>query len=255
MKSSGNRRPRGYGEGMHARICGKLGTGLALAKLNYIRIFRLVELYQPMLVPDAYGDYLIAKKSAARSDLSRYEYVADQISAAHSNGGHLDVGCQFGAILIMLARRNLSSIGVEYQYFSYLAAKELAYLNGAKLAQIVNADITEIIDRVPTVESVSMLSILHHIAQLFDDPSRYRAFLGEMLNKVTRLVILELASPDEGRFVWSEPNRRLFDGQSAIAWHSDFLRSHGFAVEGQPVYFPTHLGGTRPILIARRSSD
>ena len=109
--------------------------------------------------------------------------------------------------------------------------------------------------RVPTVESISMLSILHHIAQLFDDPSRYRAFLGSMLDKATRLVILELASPDEGRFAWSEPNRVLYDGQSAVAWHSDFLQSHGFSVEADPVYFPTHLGGTRPILIARRRSS
>jgi hypothetical protein len=255
MKLSGNQGPRGYGEGMHARICGKIGTGLALAKLNYIRAFRLVELYQPMLVPDAYGKYLVTKGPAARSDLSRYEYVADQISSGHRNGGHLDVGCQFGAILILLARRNLSSIGVEYQYFSYLAAKELAYLNGAKLTQIVNADITELIDRVPTVESISMLSILHHLAQLFDAPSRYRAFLGEMLDKATRLVVLELASPDEGRFVWSEANRKLYGGQSALAWHFDFLQSHGFCVEADPVYFPTHLGGTRPILIARRSSS
>lgn len=255
MKLSGKPGPRGYGDGMHARICGKIGTGLALAKLNYIRAFRLVELYQPMLVPDAYGKYLVTKRTAARSDLSRYEYVVDQISSEHRNGGHLDVGCQFGAILILLARRNLSSIGVEYQYFSYLAAKELAYLNGAKLTQIVNADITELIDRVPTVESISMLSILHHIAQLFDDPSRYRAFLGSMLDKATRLVILELASPDEGRFAWSEPNRVLYDGQSAVAWHSDFLQSHGFSVEADPVYFPTHLGGTRPILIARRRSS
>jgi len=255
MKLSGNLSPRGYGEGLHARICGKIGTGLALTKLNYIRAFRLVELYQPMLVPEAYGKFLIAKGPAARPDLSRYEYVVDRISSEHGNGGHLDVGCQFGAILILLARRNLSSIGVEYQYFSYLAAKELAYLNGAKLTQIVNADITELVDRVPTVESISMLSILHHIAQLIDDASRYRAFLGKILDKATRLVVLELASPDEGRFVWTEPNRKLYEGQSALEWHSDFLRLHGFSVEADPVYFRTHLGGKRPIVIARRRSS
>lgn len=254
MKSSGNPQPRGYGEGMHARLCRNIATGVALAKLNYVRVFKLVELYQPMLVPEQYEKYVASKAGAARSDLSRYQYVADVVAAGHENRGHLDVGCQFGAICVLLDRCGIASTGIEYQYFSYLAAKELAYLNGARFTQIINADVTKILDRVPAVESITMLSILHHIAQLLDDEVRYRAFLETMLAKAMRLIVLELASPDEGKFVWSEPNRRLCAGRDVLEWHTDFLQSHGFVIANEPRYFPTHLGGSRPIVVAHRRS-
>jgi len=255
MKSSSSLGKGGYGEGRHAAICRRLGTALALAKINYVRLFRLVELYQPMLVPPEFEKYIIRPRESARATMARYDHVVKNIVANHCNGGHLDVGCQFGAIPILLSQRGLFSIGVEYQYFSYLAAKELARINDAKFVHIVNADITKVMDELPVMESISMLSILHHIAHLFDDRDSYEGFLAKMLSRASRLVVIELATPDEGNFAWTRANRKIAAGGDLVGWHMEFLEAHGFHVRGNVTSFATHLGGERPVIVGDRSND
>lgn len=241
--------------GWDVGIAGFLGICADICKLNYIIGLRRVQLYQPIDIPARYRKFVLSKKSSCRGNRSRYDFVTEKIMQNSNHGIHLDVGTNFGFIPLSLGRRGLLSIGFEVQYFSYQIATCLARLEGNDCALFVNCDVTEIVDRIPAVESISMLSVLHHIVAGFDDAAQSTAFLRSLFSRARRRLILEIADHSEGDYSWCEKNHALHGDQTALEWYSEFLSEQGFTVSGDIRYFDTHLGATRPILVADRAGN
>lgn len=235
-----------------ARFGKVVGTLCAILKMNYVRLLKRVELYQPIKLPKKFVPYVVRASVSSRNDIERYDYVVNAILEKNNSGIHLDVGCQFGYIPTALARKNVASIGIELQYFSYIVAKSVAQVNRFQFINIVNGNIIELIDEVPTVDSITALSILHHVVAEIDDVNLSKDFLGKLFRKVRKRVVLELADVDEGEYRWCKANEVLFNGKTAECWFAQYLTSQGFKVSEEVKKFETHLQGERPILIADR---
>lgn len=229
-----------------------LGGFVDVCKLNYIIGLRRVQIYQPIDIPEKYRKFILPRFDSCRGSRERYDYVTEKILQNTNHGVHLDVGTNFGFVPLSLGSRGLFSIGLELQYFSYQIASCLARLNENNMAVFINGDVTEMGDRIPAVESMSLLSVLHHIVAGYDDACRSTDFLRALFSKAQRRLVLEVADPSEGEYSWSEKNRTLHGGASALDWYKDFLGEQGFSVSGDIRYFDTHLGVSRPIIIADR---
>jgi len=235
-----------------ARLGKAVGTLCAILKMNYVRLLKRVELYQPIQLPEKFIPFVVRATVSSRKDVERYDYVVNTVLENNNSGIHLDVGCQFGYIPIALAKNNVSSIGIELQYFSYIVAKNVAQLNRFHFVNIVNGNIVELIDEIPIVDSMTALSILHHVVAEIDDVNLATEFLEKLFRKVRKRIVLEVADIDEGNYLWCKANTALFDGKTAECWFAQFLTSQGFKVSEEVKKFETHLQGERPILIADR---
>jgi hypothetical protein len=233
-------------------MSGFLGTVADICKLNYIIGLRRVQLYQPIDIPEKYRKFILPQYDSFRGSRERYEYVTETLLQNTNYGVHLDVGTNFGFIPLSLGSRGLFSIGLEIQYFSCQIANCLARLNKNNMAIFINTDVTEIVNRVPVVESISMLSVLHHIVAGYEDVNTGVDFLRTLFSKAQRRIVLEVADPGEGEYSWREKNRNLHGGRSALDWYSTFLGEQGFSVSRDVRYFDTHLGVSRPIIVADR---
>jgi hypothetical protein len=229
-----------------------LGVVSAIAKINYAFLIRGVELYQPLILEDKYLRFILRGRKSSRPGKNRYQYVIEKILEVKGGDLHLDVGCNFGVIPLTIAQQGIYSIGVEFQYLSYLVAKEQAYLSRSSSANIINADIIEFYEKIPTIKTLSALSIVHHIVESFDNADLATTFLTNLFGKVEKRIVLEIASHKEGNYSWSGPNADLHGELEAEEWYTQFLAGLGFKVSTEVQYFDTHLGTRRPVLFADR---
>lgn len=242
-----------YGNnGPDVRLSGFLGGFADICKLNYIIGLRRVQIYQPIDIPEKYRKFILPHFDSCRGSRERYDYVTEKILQSTNYGVHLDVGTNFGFVPLSLGIRGLFSIGLELQYFSYQIASCLARLSKNNMAVFINGDVTEMGDMIPAVESMSLLSVLHHIVAAYDDVNSGTDLMRTLFSKVQRRLVLEVADPGEGEYSWCEKNRMLHGDDSAVEWYTAFLGKQGFAVSEDIRYFDTHLSVSRPIIVADR---
>lgn len=138
----------------------------------------------------------------------------------------VDLGCAQGFFCLKLAARGLTAIGVDSGGSIIDTAWRQARLNDLKGVGFINDDIShDFIDRMPEVDVVIFLSLMHHFMYL-NDVAWCAELLRRLRPKVKKAMFFDMGQSNEPFHEWSAWLPDM--GTDPGAWLVRFLAENGF---------------------------
>ncbi|MDD5131466.1 MAG: class I SAM-dependent methyltransferase [bacterium] len=223
---------------------------LSLLMLKVIKIFRLIEFYQPSYNP--HGSILLGKNDHKRNCEDRFNLIKNNIEPKEINS-YLDIGSQIGYFVFKMAELNprLVAQGVEMERVSCAYANNLTLFNGVANVSFINAKMSvEFARAMPSYDLISFLSVFHHIAH-FEGFTAADSIMQELHRKCQRYFIFETGQYDEKGYYWSESLK--FMGEDPLSWINEYLRQIGYKEVRLLATVGTHLSeNKRGIFLCRK---
>jgi len=139
----------------------------------------------------------------------------------------VDLGCSEGYYVLSAARSGLGfCLGVDFDLRRIWTCTSQVVLNDIPNAAFLISEVTpELIDRIPEVDAVIFLSVLHHI--MYQKGEEYcRDLLTRLRRKTRKVMLFEMGQSDEHLETWAAKMPDM--GSDPHAWVANFLRSAGF---------------------------
>lgn len=213
----------------------KLKKLFDLLYVNYVRVFKKTELYQPSYNPKK--NWLYQQSLDQRSSDDRLQSIIKNLP--ESPGAYLDVGSQLGYFVLKISEEGFLSTGVEVNPVSYSYASSLMRLNDIKNASFLNFSLDiDTVSSLPDYDVISILSVYHHMVYFMGKDDADTA-LRILISKCKKTFFFETGEFEEKGFYWTEG--LSFMGPNSSDGLMSFLKDFGFSsveVIGQN---PTHL--------------
>jgi len=198
---------------------------LAYLFINFVRIFNLVELYQPTYNPRNF--YLCKKNIGRRVCDERIFLITKEVDFSRFNS-YLDIGSQLGYFVFKFAEVNphLYAQGMEMNSVASMYAKSVAVLNELENVSFINVKMTlDTIRDLPKYDVISFLNVYHHIVY-FESYQYAHKIMQALYNKCKYCLIFETGQSDEKGYYWSE--KLNFMGETPTEWIFDYLKLIGY---------------------------
>lgn len=202
-------------------VAAERGAGPAargLARMHFRLLRGTQSVYQPLLL----GGTLVGHDS--RDVARRWSMIEPHLPPDARTA--LDLGCAQGFFALQLARRGLTSIGVDNMPTSLDMAWHQARLNDVGRVGFIRADITpEFVDSLPESDIVMFLSLFHHL--MYIHGVEWAAELMQRVRRKTKqAMFLDMGQSNE---YMHEFHAWLPDmGPDPGRWIIDFLKQQGF---------------------------
>ena len=140
----------------------------------------------------------------------------------------VDLGCSEGYYVLQAARSGVGfCLGVDFDLRRIFTCTSQVVLNDIPNAAFLISEVTpELIDRLPEVDAVIFLSVLHHIMYQRGE-AHCRDLLTRLARKTRKVMLFEMGQSDEHLEAWAAKMPNM--GPDPHAWIADFLRSSGFS--------------------------
>ena len=204
----------------------KLIKLLSFLFINIVRLFNLVELYQPTYNPKKCP--LIKAKFCKRNCDDRLSAIIKNINFSYINS-YLDIGSQLGYFVFSLAELNKNMIahGMEMNTIACAYSNCILFLNDLKNISFSNTKINpEIAKRIPKYDVISFLDVFHHTIY-FDGYEVADKIMRELYRRCNLYFIFETGQYNEKGHYWSE--KLNFMGKNPTKWINDYLLSLGYS--------------------------
>lgn len=194
--------------------------------INIVRLFNLVELYQPTYNPKKYP--VIKAKFCKRNCDDRLSAIRGNIDFSYINS-YLDIGSQLGYFVFNLVElnKNIIAHGIEMNTIACAYSNSILFLNDLKNISFSNTKITpEVAKRIPKYDVISFLDVFHHIV-FFDGYEVVDKIMHQLYKKCNLYFIFETGQYDEKGYYWSE--KLNFMGKDPIKWIHNYLLNLGYS--------------------------
>lgn len=207
-------------------------------QLNYLRGFKLLDLYQPTYNPRSLR--YVRPQAKWRSCEDRIDVIRGNVDLSRV-GSYLDLGSQLGYFVFRLCEINPGMIGhgMEMHDATSQYASAVAIVNDVPNVGFSNVKLTAAsVKRLPCYDMISFLSVWHHIVHFdgFEDADR---IMRTLYVKCNEYFVFETGQPDEHGYYWSESLR--FMGDQPEQWLEKYLKDIGYSEVHLVHRFPTHL--------------
>lgn len=213
--------------------------------INFVRLFKLDDLYQPTYNPNKFG-FIFSGKHCRSSD-DRINSIQSQVELSKI-GSYCDIGSQIGYFVFKIGELNKASFchGIEMSAVACHYANAIIQLNDLNNVSFMNSKITaSSVEKLPTYDMISFLNVFHHIVHFdgFDAADRVMKTLYE---KCKFYFIFETGQYDEKGYYWEESLK--FMGDQPEEWIKNYLVNLGYKKVVATGLFPTHLSGQKRTL-------
>lgn len=194
--------------------------------INIVRLFNLVELYQPTYNPKKHP--FIKSRFCKRNCDDRLSAMRENIDFSRINS-YLDIGSQIGYFVFNLAElnKNMLAHGMEMDTVACAYSNSILFLNNLRNISFSNSKITpEIAKGMPKYDVISFLGVFHHVV-FFDGYKVADKIMHELYKKCNLYFIFETGQYGEKGYYWSE--KLNFMGKNQTKWIHDYLLSLGYS--------------------------
>jgi hypothetical protein len=181
---------------------------------------RSYEAYQPVMGTNG--------AAAGTRDCEDRWRAIDQVLREQRCGSVVDLGCSEGYYVLNAARSGVGfCLGVDFDLRRMLTCYSQMVLNDVPNAAFLMSEVTpELVDRLPELDAVIFLSVLHHIMYQKGE-EHCRDLLSRLRRKTRKVMVFEMGQSDEHLETWA---KRMPDmGTDPHAWIAGFVRSAGFS--------------------------
>ena len=211
---------------------------LAYLVINVVRLFNLVEFYQPTYNPHGYKFIRRNKQKRNSEDRFRAITAAIDVACVHS---YLDIGSQFGYYVFKMAEldRRIAAQGIEKDRVSYIYSCATKVLNKVQNASFTRAQMTPMLaEQLSPYDIISFMNVFHHIVH-FNGFETADALVRALYRKCNKYFVFESGQFDEKGWYWSED--LSFMGENPVQWIGDYLLQVGFDEVKLLALVETHL--------------
>jgi hypothetical protein len=180
---------------------------------------RSYENYQPVLGADG-------SAPGSRDCEERWRAIA-AVLREHDCRSMADLGCSEGYYVLQAARSGVGfCLGVDFDLRRIFTCYSQLVLNDVPNAAFLISEVTpELADRLPQVDALVFLSVLHHI--MYQKGEQHcRDLLRRLAAKTRKVMLFEMGQSDEHLESWAAKMPDM--GRDPHAWIAELLRSSGF---------------------------
>jgi len=205
--------------------------------INLIRLFGLIELYQPTYNPKKF--YLVHPKLKRRDCDDRILAIQKNVDFTKIRS-YLDVGSQLGYFVFKLCESNkIWGQGMEMDSMTCNYANSIAMLNSISNVSFSNSKLTmSSVRNMPNYDMISFLNIFHHMVY-FDGFNAADSTMRQLYLKCNSYFIFETGQFDEKGYYWGKS--LSFMGNEPEKWIKDYLIRVGYKDVNLVGRFSTHL--------------
>jgi cyclopropane fatty-acyl-phospholipid synthase-like methyltransferase len=181
---------------------------------------RSYENYQPVLGTSG--------AAPGTRDCEERWHAIEEVLRRHGCRSVVDLGCSEGYYVLQAARSGLGfCLGVDFDLRRVWTCTSQVILNDVPNAAFLISEITpDLADRLPELDAVVFLSVLHHI--MYQQGQDYcRDLLTRLRRKMRKVMVFEMGQSDEHLETWAKKMPDM--GSDPHAWIADFVRSAGFS--------------------------
>ena len=193
--------------------------------VNFIRCFKLAELYQPTYNPRRF--YLVRAETIARASDDRIAAIQKNVDLDKVRT-YMDIGSQLGYFVFKIRslKEGMLAYGVEMENVACHYSNALAFPNDAQGVSFINLKLTtSSVKGLPACDMISFLNVFHHIVH-FDGFEAADRIMRELYKKCQGHFIFETGQFDEKNYYWSESLK--FMGEDPERWIQDYLLTIGY---------------------------
>jgi len=181
---------------------------------------RTYESYQPVLGSNG--------AAPGTRDCEQRWHAIDAVLRKHACGSVVDLGCSEGYYVLQAARSGLGfCLGVDFDLRRMLTCCSQVLLNDIPNAAFLMSEVSpDLVDRLPELDAVIFLSVLHHI--MYQKGEQHcRDLLVRLRRKTRKVMLFEMGQSDEHLETWAAKMPDM--GADPHAWIADFVRSAGYS--------------------------
>ncbi len=207
--------------------------------INLLRLFGLVELYQPTYNPR--NLYFFRPKAQRRDCDDRIAAIRKSIDFNRVES-YIDIGSGLGYFVFKLSELNKIkwSLGIEKDHTVCNYANSLVILNNVHNVSFMNAELTpSTVTNLPSCGLISFLNVFHHLVY-FQGFAAADSIMRQLYFKCNAYFIFETGQFNEKGYYWSES--LSFMGNNPERWIQDYLNNIGYKDVMLVERFSTHLG-------------
>jgi cyclopropane fatty-acyl-phospholipid synthase-like methyltransferase len=220
---------------------------LAYFELNWIRLRKQTEFYQPTYNPSNFP--LLPMKSVKRESVDRYNFIVTHLDLKKINSV-LDIGSQLGYFSLRLsAEEKIFALGIDHdaQAINYSQALQKIY-QFPHLAFSHFRLTKDSFNSLPAVDALLFLDVFHHL--VWHQGLKDTQYICDKLFTKCQYLVFETGQFNEPDQPWT--NSLSFMGSNPSKWIELFLTNHKFKIIAKTAA-STHLTSTpRTIYACRR---
>lgn len=213
-----------------------INTLFAYLDLNWLRLTRKVELYQPSVLNN-FTFPLVSSYTPKRQCQDRLDAINSNLNFQDINSC-LDIGSQLGFFTFKLAQiHKLTAFGIDHDVQAIRYAKNLETLNQSSQTSFMHLSLTpQTATMLPQVDLILFLDVFHHLIWLQGFDAADQIF--KTIISKCKYLVFETGQADEPDQPWTKSLKLM--GDNANHWLDQYLHKYHLKIIHQSE-MSTHL--------------